>query len=270
MLDISSILGDEPTYFYKFLDCEGAKKTIENGLKFSLPNATNDPFEFRFGAYSETEAWLRGELKEKLSQKASPLIYQVDNIDSYVQSIPYEQLLSWLELKENAKKLQDKISRYYGFCSFSTKKDNLLMWAHYAQNFSGVVFCFTKYAFQNLKPRKVKYSEKRVSFPYNLNIPEEQLREKCLELLSTKSKDWEYEDEWRIVSELEKLNKLNNIYMLPIEKRGLAEVIFGPAISDKNYFKIKTEVKKRFPRTCFYRAVYDKIEYKLHFERIIN
>lgn len=84
MLDISSILGDEPTYFYKFLDCEGAKKTIENGLKFSLPNATNDPFEFRFGAYSETEAWLRGELKEELLQKASPLIYQVDNIDSYV------------------------------------------------------------------------------------------------------------------------------------------------------------------------------------------
>lgn len=268
-LDLNQILGEEPAFLYKYLDCAGAKKTIENGLKFSLPDETNDPFEFRLGGYSESEDWLRDELKKELLQNPAPLLNSDRNITDYVKNLSYDQVLSWLEIEKTAIKLQNKMSKFLGFCSFSSKKDNLLMWAHYAQKFSGVVFCFTKHVFdRELKLHKVKYKRERVLFPYNLNIPEDQLREKNLELLSTKSIDWAYEQEWRVISELSKLKQIDSFYLSPINERGFQEVIFGPKITKKDYNELKKLIRTKFHRVRFYRAVYDKTEYKLNFVRI--
>lgn len=76
-------------------------------------------------------------------------------------------------------------------CSFSERKDNILMWSHYANNHKG--FCI-EYKFSDLLRSSgllmpVIYSKKLPGKSEPINI----------EVIFTKSIDWEYEHEWRII-----------------------------------------------------------------------
>jgi hypothetical protein len=79
----------------------------------------------------------------------------------------------------------------------TTKPDNLLMWAHYASNHSGICIGFDS----GLPPfdaaREVKYAEERPSVAVlHQDRPYAEVLE---QVLFTKSRHWEYEAEWRCV-----------------------------------------------------------------------
>jgi hypothetical protein len=88
-----------------------------------------------------------------------------------------------------------------GICSFSETNDNPIMWAHYADQFTGICI---RYDFDRLKRSlpddvefaRVKYSESAQE------IRLDSLREANLakSILSTKGQTWLYEREWRMFS----------------------------------------------------------------------
>jgi hypothetical protein len=104
---------------------------------------------------------------------------------------------------ENAKDLGgDEIK----ICSLSSDLKDVRLWSYYADGHKGVVF---KIDFSGLKTRddtkilhEVKYSEE---LPWGSTIPSRQISRQ--EVLSRKTKYWEFESEYRIIDESKYLNE---------------------------------------------------------------
>ena len=143
-------------------------------------------------------------------------------------------------IDEMDSKLAEKMKNLFLVGCLCTSYKNRLMWSHYADSHKG--FCI-EYDFSEPEdeilsklPLPVVYSEKRPSVPWKAAIDnsEENMEEAYAEImmgLLTKDKEWEYENEWRILigatedSELV-MPKVSCIYLgASIEKENRDKVI---------------------------------------------
>jgi hypothetical protein len=84
-----------------------------------------------------------------------------------------------------------EMARLYGVLCLSEDKADVLQWAHYADRHKGICLGFDVSGSEG-KFGRVHYVAERFPFP---KLPDEPFAWK---LLSTKSKAWEYEKEWRV------------------------------------------------------------------------
>lgn len=174
------------------------------------------------------------------------------------------------ENKENAEKaeqmlnlakdaLAQKLNETFKIGCLATSPKNRLMWSHYADGHKG--FCI-EYDFKNapkdLLPLPVIYSQKRPLIPWEMALNQSaETKSKCiLQMiigLLTKDKEWEYEDEWRILLSSSEESSIK----IPI-----SAVFLGAEINETN--------KKTIVKICNQRKipvnqmVIDRGEYKLH------
>ena len=94
-----------------------------------------------------------------------------------------------------------------GVSCFSELNDSLLMWAHYANNHRGICVEYDLLEINRqlgFTPVPIIYSDERVCFQhFNIETIENDSIKLLLESLTTKSTDWSYEREWRIIREKE-------------------------------------------------------------------
>lgn len=106
---------------------------------------------------------------------------------------------------------------------FTENYNNPLMWAHYAQNHSGVCLHFRTDIDENLKNAllPVEYVDELIDIKCMADF------DRCL---LAKLRPWHIEKEWRIISP-------NNKF--PFEKDALVEIIFGLKVKDDtiNWFR---------------------------------
>lgn len=94
-----------------------------------------------------------------------------------------------------------------------------LMWAHYAENHTGVCLGFDV---PDGMAREIHYSNDREKIILDMAKELRGIDEKILEkAISTKYSQWSYEEEWRLFSNLTEKDPVNGCYYLP----------FGPMIS---------------------------------------
>jgi Protein of unknown function (DUF2971) len=88
-----------------------------------------------------------------------------------------------------------QMAERFGVLCFSKDKTDVLLWAHYGDRHKGISLGFDVSGSEG-KFGRVHYVSKRLPFP--------QLLDEAFmwKLLSTKSKAWEYEREWRVFTEL--------------------------------------------------------------------
>lgn len=136
--------------------------------------------------------------------------------------------------------------------------DSTLMWSHYAANHRGLCLEFDKNNPLIEKARPVRY---RKTYPVwtplsALNDP--------LEVVFTKSMDWSYEREFRILaSSLDGPLKLyDNFVLLPAG--ALTSIIVG--CESKDYAEVLTIVSEHMPLVSMKRIVRSPNEYKLQIE----
>ncbi|MGR3838929.1 MAG: DUF2971 domain-containing protein [Cognatishimia sp.] len=153
---------------FKFI---GAQHVFESLLfkriKVSKPTEVNDPFEFcpfSFPSKLKRRAWRQGIIKAE---------------------------------KET------------GFISFSTNWESPALWANYAENHKGACLEFEVDQDAFRMPGKspdlveVTYKDELREFNYNARKDPSILAEYVRYALATKSKHWEYEDEWRLLVNLD-------------------------------------------------------------------
>lgn len=116
----------------------------------------------------------------------------------------------WRQLKQTVGKeirslrtTFDHMKTTTGIACLSESDDSLLMWAHYANNHSGICVEYELLKINqqlHFSPIPVIYSNERPSFrSISQNIIRANSTSLFIEGLSTKSPEWGYEKEWRII-----------------------------------------------------------------------
>ena len=104
-----------------------------------------------------------------------------------------------------------------GFLCLATKPNNVLMWAHYADQNKGCCLEYDLLADTDVfcKIHKINYDDATVSYNYLQN------NEGAFEAMFHKSKQWEYEEEYRVIS-------IGKPGPIKLKDGSLTRVIFGP------------------------------------------
>jgi hypothetical protein len=178
---------------YKYVSLDGLFRLLRNrSIRFTQPDRLNDPYECHLTLDREA---LVGDYR-KFRASSQPGI-TADELDAAVEAVE-EQLVidALLHYRQRRNSM--------GVVSLTEDPRNLLMWAHYADEHRGAVVELDIWQPQ-LRPgscgadklsglEKVVYSRNKVTgLPWPDTI---------VEVLSTKSLDWAYEKEWRLIRTL--------------------------------------------------------------------
>jgi hypothetical protein len=207
---------------FKYVNFDRVDIISKGKIRFTQALAWNDPFEFQpfYEDHIDKDGW------KQLSQFGKIVAH-------------HKKTGVWLETEikdyesERKRIIKDDIFQYINnslVClSLTQDKENLLMWSHYADDHKGFVIEYdTNHEFFNDKSKclfsveydKVRPEVKTLEFG-SLIIEltktlkdEEQLTEdqlKQISILFKKSKDWEYEEEWRLLTTKNKADNYDDI-----------------------------------------------------------
>lgn len=219
-----------PNILYKYFRFD-EYKSMDNlfndkKLYFRRPNF-NDPFDTKINFDINLS------LAEKVQFAKKMARYNVKNNNSNYNAEfrKFFKGFSNQSLKENIyKSIQSST-----FLCLSEERSNLLMWAHYADCHKGICVGFDfadVNLFNGIVPLKVNYTQ---------NYPCDKLDvENFIDnVILTKSKDWAYENEWRLIF----TNTQPNFKF--INSWNIREVIFGCCIDQENLKTTKALLTKR-------------------------
>ena len=170
---------------------------------------------------------------------ASPLKFN----DPFDCRIDVRRVLENHAVDQKSVELVEKIVREVGVACFTYDLNNTLMWSHYAQNHEGLCITYEipeKYIMDNqdkiLGWSPVRYDSQEIEklLIENKGNPEELLKT----LLSAKSESWKYEQEFRVVSRITGVQK--------IEKEWIRQICFGLNTSKEDVRLIRNIIENKY------------------------
>lgn len=235
---------------YKYISNPLALKSIVSGnIKFSTLSSLNDPTELlakiiesdltkslhrlRKDGYTADDIIdlkKQEELFKILSPKTMviPAPKSIDSANQIIRSSVYDNINY---LRTAFEKTIEIMSERCGIFCVSSRYNSLPMWAHYADNAKGFVIEFDgldkffsgdETGILN-KLDNVNYKLKRSGVTFESGSYKS--------LFFEKDKDWEYEHEKRVITNLSSCNELDigseTIYIKTIPKENISKVIFG-------------------------------------------
>jgi hypothetical protein len=286
---------------YKYRTIELAKKILETGmLRASNFSKLNDPFDLTIdslfppsfgqspqeivdtftavllesGPVYESKnlstklAAIQSGLKKSSSENIESLKNELLKTDSF------EALKNHLSISSTALDIFKYSFETDGIVCFSKRPNINPLWAHYADNHTGVVLgfrpnkskdsCFIlaqEVLYQDERPmmaRNIKEYYKRSFFYSDID----NAREYVDKVHYSKCKSWEYEEELRLILPLH-IDPTIGYRDILFHSNELEEIYFGYRTDDK-YFQIIREMASRInPNVKFYRMVPDKYSYGL-------
>jgi hypothetical protein len=221
---------------YKYTSIENLHHILNGSIRLTQPGAFNDPFELAIEIYCPpevltTELNIGFDIKQKRRKK---LKYKLNDdikgeyCHDYISRVLIEQLNSSM-----------------GILCLTKNSDSLLMWAHYANGYSGVVIEFDDEHpfFEGLL--EVRYTAKRPRvdirnfFEDNGNIP--------ISELFIKPSEWKYEREIRLARSLASCKKISDgqypVYVADIPIECIKSITFGERTSIDEQRKIFDIIK---------------------------
>lgn len=211
-----------PTILYHYTSIDTAYKILEGSkLKFSAPSTFNDPFDMYEGLVDFTATtqqkneWGRNVFANQPRQQKRKLKKLINKTGDKFPLITRSAFTAMKTLS--------------GVCCFSEFSNVQLMWSHYANKHNGVCLGFdfhpivNRFDF-NLEIRQVNYPNKII--PINFQSERDAA---IAQWLSTKSKVWEYEHEYRII-----IHDRNGRDFFNFERPCLKEIYFGCKVQQKD------------------------------------
>jgi len=276
---------------YKYLEPDRIDVLQKCRIRFTQPIVFNDPFESRPYFDCVTRDSDISSLVRRIEELPQ---YEWDNIDpkmrrdlsreQFIQEMKHDPselvtLIKDTSLPERfLVKLLEDTSAELGVLSLSEKNDNLLMWAHYAKSHEGFVLGFdTTHSWFNQHkspadpfncPQKVRYS---------INRPFIAMLELSAQVILTKSIDWKYEQEWRIIKFLEEGDTivkmtpypLYPIYLFSFPPDCIDSIYFGVRMSEDNQIAMTELLRKNssLHHIKLFRAVISKTDFRIEFQK---
>lgn len=186
-----------PRFLYKYrpLNLEGQINQlrdylVESRLWLSSPVAFNDPFDMRGRfTFEGTPQSKRKHLLNKLNQYRSDL-------SAKQKELVVSDFLGGGSFAKSLESIHEAQRKEFGVCAFAGDARNILMWAHYASNHTGVCMQFQVAA-------DISIFSRAISVDYSSDYPVvdyfDDIKKSIIPTLFRKSDEWKYESERRIV-----------------------------------------------------------------------
>jgi len=240
-----------PDTLYKFspINANLYKSLKEGYLWHSSPSTFNDPFDCykHLLKFEPTDSDIEEFCRRNYQQGEDiPLDLQI----AYLQKNPQKLIeAQW-------RSMDDSINGQ-GICCFAGNFKNTLMWSHYASNHSGICLIFDPHKDISLFMVKVRYTDDFVPRNYYTEN-----RIGALIMLSTKSNDWSYEEEYRSISRRPGPNEFN--------KSMLKGVIFGCKTKRDDIFEVMNTIETADYSNVEYQVAYTETNsFKLGFKPLL-
>jgi Protein of unknown function (DUF2971) len=269
---------------YKYLTPARLDVLDRRRIRFTQPAAFNDPFEFK--PYIESAASqehlrdqveqnfdeiLRRELKEyPILNRLLPGESAVDLLRPFKSSIPgLFQMLEPQLLSHVSAAINSAFNANVGVLCLSEIRDSLLMWGHYTDNHEGFVIGFDQnHPFFSVRRgpedefgflRQVKYCRNRPRVTMTNTTG--------AEWFETKSDEWAYEKEWRMLRVLQDVEcRLEGaphpICLFSFPTDAVVEIIAGLRCSLELRERLRT-LSKGYPKARLFLAEEHSSEYAL-------
>lgn len=205
-------------YLYKYRpdDIYTIKLLCEQRLHFSHPYDFNDPFDCK--PLTQTDI-TDEEILAQLDNNCQPWFKELmkDNINI---------LRSMWKSGKVQKTINDSINMHY-VCCFSYNADIPAMWAHYAQDHHGLCLGLDSAIDSNFLTGikgVVRYVDKQPKLTWpKMGTSDHNLKN----VLLSKAKEWEYEQEYRVIKHYHQIEHPTDEYDTSFEKEALVAMFFG-------------------------------------------
>jgi hypothetical protein len=255
-----------PEIIFKFRDWENdfhKRLLLNNELYSSDFESLNDPFDGSIIVNHKLVPVSREDVKNLLGLE--------DNLPIPLNEIIGNASKSLVSQMDQVLKSSLKQT---GVISFTSDKKNILLWSHYANSHRGFAVGFdTKKLSKAIGELKLEsfiksiyYSDKypKIEFEFNLfKNPDNMLKFKAIiQSLTTKSKQWYYEEEVRILTFAKNKIKIN----LPSDC--IKEINLGFKMDEKALNEIIKIRNLRFPNAIVYQCKKSTDNYEISFHQI--
>lgn len=224
---------------------------VNHTLYFSSRKLFNDPFDCVVPCFQQ----IPGTIIKRFSEEFVDLKFK-DTSEVEKENLITE-LMSVKALEDIRNLLQDEVDKA-GIVCFSQVRDDILMWAHYADKHKGVCFEFDG------SDNCLFFGEAQpVEYKSFTQIPLDKNRERQMtRVILTKSKHWMYEKEYRIFRPVNAGSQLD----YPVEL--LTGIIFGCMMPNKVRETIRQWVEEGNCRVAYFEARPRVADYALDIVRI--
>ena len=273
------------TLFYKYQPINNHTKDNlrQSTFYFHNPCKHNDPFDSKICVYAECteKQWVKRQVQA--SRKRG---YEIE--DKIAKDL-LEHNIKEGKLKRNEKVITTEISNLDNAaplaCCFSKENNNILMWSHYADHHKGVCLNFkAKHGYKTESFRHateyrltvnsvqtplypIKYEKEKPKTIKLNDLNQAKNIELFMDFFLTKSPCWEYEKEYRLLSQdTENIKKF--------KKEEFEGIIFGLRVDYFDAYMIYKTIKKNYLDKDipinFYKAREKETEYGVEISQIEN
>ena len=197
-----------PQVLYKYIPAHRLDHALPDekpcSFRATPPNELNDINEINFKVAVVDNETSRENINRDYASTLTELFptspISVDDVERYRQKDPHGYGVALT---------CDQLSQRYGITSFSTRHDDVRMWSHYADDCRGIVIGYNVHHWvAHLLGVSIISQVRYVDgFPWIMG-PRFVNQEGAYALMSIKGAVWEYEQEWRLITELSKTQKI--------------------------------------------------------------
>lgn len=206
---------------YKYVPFENAKRILKGSVRFTQPGAFNDPFEMVPELYVP-EGSVTGEINLQFSVTAA-------RREPVIAALPDDFDSVYLD-DQNSRRILKSLNQTTGILCLSRNRSSLSMWAHYADSYSGAIVEFDESHEFFSGHFDMEYRERRPKVDIASYIDSGEpvpIAELCV-----KAKEWEYEDEVRVVRKLTDCRCVGTaagfpVYVMEVPSDCIKSVILG-------------------------------------------
>lgn len=234
----------EVTKLYKYREFSARTLSMlrNDEIYYSASNLFNDPFDCR--GRKDFEFADDNQFLEKMSGiEAVRQSISIAEAGEYLRKVIADGGREAYLAKESAL-FQKLVLQSFGVCSLSEINDDILMWSHYADGHKGFCLEFSRVPeniFEYAQPVKYPDSDE---FPYvdYWNVQKDELIEDIIQIVTTKSRHWSYEKEWRAIDRPSSSDESYKGHVEKLPEDTLSGIIFGVEMPNNDRETIKSIV----------------------------
>ena len=262
-----------PEILYKYRDWTGefSKRSIENlEVFFPSPRRFNDPFDCAIppDPFTETEDETRARAARSVAQDMpdASRIEQRFETESRVER--FKNSSRSPEIRKNiSMETTRAMADEFGVLSLTTDPTSILMWSYYADKHAGLCVGYDVRVLRETV-NKVHETYALLKVKYQRDFPDlrpqdySDTRDLVIDMLTIKAKDWEHEQEYRLILDG------RNDKPISLPKSAIAEVIVGARMPQKHIDEVANILEGHDLSSTLRQAKLKEDEYAITIEQI--